>query len=200
MAGERTKMLGGWGCLPESRTQVNCNKGDGVCTGAFSISMAHLSYTADGSIAKGVNFAAQIINGGKLEGNPDGACKYGINIGDIKGAGGAPGAPGAGGAPATGGSPKGKGGGMPKGAGGVPKGTASAPSSPPAPKGTPKEEEAPSAPAATPATESPAEAPAAEVPAAEAPAAEAPAAQTTTPEAEPASPAHSMEGMDGMRV
>ncbi|KAF2423503.1 cutinase, partial [Tothia fuscella] len=58
MAGERTKALGGWGCMPEARTQVNCAKGDGVCTGAFSISAAHLSYTGDGSIAKCVNFVS----------------------------------------------------------------------------------------------------------------------------------------------
>jgi cutinase len=129
MAGERTKMLGGWGCLPESRALVNCAKGDGVCTGAFSISAAHMSYTGDGSIAKGVNFAAQIINGGKLEGNPGGECKYGISAADLqnmKGAGGTGGAPGTGGsAPPTSskGSPKGKGkggsGGMPKGGSGM---------------------------------------------------------------------------------
>lgn len=109
MAGERTKPLGGWGCLPEDRTKVFCNSGDGVCTGSFSISGAHLSYTTNGDIAKGAAFAVQVINGGSLKG-VEGECKYGISAADLpKGAGGAP---------------KGSGGGLPKGSGspkGIPK-------------------------------------------------------------------------------
>jgi hypothetical protein len=164
MAGERTKALGGWGCLPEARTQVNCNKGDGVCTGAFSISVAHLSYTADGSINKGVNFAAQVINGGKLEGNPDGACKYGLNIADLpRPEGGASG--GAKGSPK--GSPKGKGtGSAPKGSG-PPAGGASSPAPAESASATPAPAESSSAtPAPTEAStprssaETPAETPA----------------------------------------
>jgi hypothetical protein len=191
MAGERTKALGGWGCLPESRTQVNCAKGDGVCTGAFSISVAHLSYTADGSINKGVNFAATIINGGKLGGNPDGACKYGINISDLKGVGGAP--PGAGGAPPKsgggGGAPKGKGnpkggaGGIPTGGGisAPPKSTEGAESSDAAPKSTGGAEE--SAPKGGEESSTPPDA--------------APTSDTPAEPAEPAVPA--APEMDGMR-
>jgi hypothetical protein len=110
MAGERTKALGGWGCLPEERTQVFCNKGDGVCTGAFSISAAHLSYSSNGDIGKGASFAAKIINGGKIAG-VEGGCKYGLSLSGGAG-GGAKGGKGPGG---PGGPPKGVGG--PKGAG-----------------------------------------------------------------------------------
>jgi hypothetical protein len=178
MAGERTKALGGWGCLPEARTQVNCNKGDGVCTGAFSISMAHLSYTADGSINKGVNFAAQIISGGKLDGNPGGTCKYAFSIADIPrpdgaAAGGAPSAGGAKGSPK--GAPKGK------GTGSVPKG-----SGPPA--GGSGEPAAASSPA--PAESSPAES---------SPVTPAPAEESTPePSAETPAPMAGMAGHEGM--
>jgi hypothetical protein len=43
-----------------------CNSGDGVCGGAFSISMAHLSYTSNGDIQKGTDFVAKIVNGGSV--------------------------------------------------------------------------------------------------------------------------------------
>jgi len=54
--------LGGWGKLPKEHAMVFCNSGDGVCGGAFSISAAHLSYTSNGDINKGVNFVAKVIN------------------------------------------------------------------------------------------------------------------------------------------
>jgi len=91
--------LGGWGSLPKSHSLVFCNTGDGVCGGAFSISAAHLSYTSNGDIQKGVDFVAKVIN----------------NVGgDVA-------APSAG-APKGAGTPKS--GGMPKGSG-APKGTGS---------------------------------------------------------------------------
>jgi hypothetical protein len=40
---------------------VFCNQGDGVCGGAFSISAAHLSYTSNGTIQKGVDFVASVM-------------------------------------------------------------------------------------------------------------------------------------------
>jgi hypothetical protein len=136
MAGERTKMLGGWGCLPESRTRIFCNKGDGVCDGAFSISTAHMSYTSNGDIGKGVSFAAQIVNSGKLAGNTDGQCHYGISIGDMQAAicknGGAAPAPAASSAPSGKGGKGGKGFSCPQNGGAAPKAGAPAPS----PKGT----------------------------------------------------------------
>jgi Cutinase len=55
------KAMGGWGKLPEERSKVFCNQGDGVCGGAFSISAAHLSYTSNGDIAKGVSFVVDAI-------------------------------------------------------------------------------------------------------------------------------------------
>jgi hypothetical protein len=77
MAGPTTKMIGGgWGCLPEERAKVFCNKGDGVCTGQFSISGAHMSYTSNGDIGKGAAFAAEVISKGALGATP-GGCKYG---------------------------------------------------------------------------------------------------------------------------
>lgn len=149
MAGERTKALGGWGCLPEDRTKVFCNSGDGVCTGAFSISGAHLSYTTNGDIAKGAAFAAQVISGGAIKG-VEGECKYG-NSG-FKGAGGAGGASakgsGGGGTKGTAGA-KGAGGsggglkGVPKGKGKGTGGTGESSAAPPA-----AAEPAPAAPAA----------------------------------------------------
>jgi Cutinase len=117
MAGERTKPLGGWGCLPEDRTKVFCNSGDGVCTGSFSISAAHLSYTTNGDIAKGAAFAVQVINEGPLKG-VEGECKYGLSaasLGGVKGSGGTGGAPKGGGVPKGSVSPKGNR--MPKGMG-----------------------------------------------------------------------------------
>jgi hypothetical protein len=173
MAGERTKALGGWGCLPEDRTQVFCNKGDGVCTGAFSISGAHLSYTSNGDIGKGAAFATQIVNGNKMGGNPGGECKYGISINDIpKGEGG--------GAKAGGGGTKGKG--MPGKGTGAPKGAG------------PKGGGMGGAPAKGSGDSPPA------VPPAEAPAAEASpigSSSVAGPEATGSMPG--MEGMEGMR-
>ncbi|QDS77557.1 hypothetical protein FKW77_001236 [Venturia effusa] len=81
-----SKALGGWGCLPEARTKVFCNTGDGVCGGAFAISMAHLSYTTNGDIAKGAAFALQFINDGNIKGG-EGGCKYGSSM--MGGGGGA---------------------------------------------------------------------------------------------------------------
>jgi hypothetical protein len=52
---------GTWGSLPKERTLIFCNQGDGVCGGAFSISAAHLSYTSNGDIRKGVDFVAKTI-------------------------------------------------------------------------------------------------------------------------------------------
>lgn len=52
---------GTWGSLPAERTLVFCNQGDGVCGGAFSISAAHLSYTSNGDIAKGVSFVVKTL-------------------------------------------------------------------------------------------------------------------------------------------
>jgi hypothetical protein len=95
--------LGGWGSLPKSHTLVFCNSGDGVCGGAFSISAAHLSYTSNGDISKGVEFVSKFITDG------------GEGVSD------APPAP-AGGAPKGGKPPKNSG--MPKGSG-APKGTRS---------------------------------------------------------------------------
>lgn len=107
MAGERTKALGGWGCLPVERTKVFCNSGDGVCTGAFSISAAHLSYTSNGDIGKGAAFAMEMINADVIKG-VEGECKYGLSAASL------------GGAKGTGAAPKGSG--MPKGSSGAPKG------------------------------------------------------------------------------
>lgn len=116
---------GTWGSLPKNRTMIFCNAGDGVCKGAFSISGAHLSYTSNGDIKKGVEFVSRTISAfgndplkaappPPPEARPSGA----------KGSG-------RGGAPKSGGFPKGggpakaggaaKGGGFPKG-GGLPKG------------------------------------------------------------------------------
>jgi len=129
---------GTWGSLPPERTLVFCNQGDGVCGGAFSISAAHLSYTSNGDIAKGVAFVAKQIEAlgpGPLKAAPP---PPGANTGAIpaKGAGGAAAPKGSGGA-----APKGSGGAAPKGSGGagaskgVPKGGSSGPppaASPPA--------------------------------------------------------------------
>ncbi|KAF2397744.1 cutinase-domain-containing protein [Trichodelitschia bisporula] len=124
MAGPTTKMIGGtWGCLPESRSRVFCNKGDGVCTGQFSISAAHLSYTGNGDINKGAAFAAEIVSKGQLGASPEG-CKYGPTGPELQallcanppaGKGGAKGAKGKGGFGALfRRQSKGKGGGTPK--------------------------------------------------------------------------------------
>jgi len=56
----------GWGSLPKERALLFCNTGDGVCGGAFSISVAHLSYTSNGDIQKGTDFVSQIVNGGRV--------------------------------------------------------------------------------------------------------------------------------------
>jgi len=56
----------GWGTLPKERALLFCNSGDGVCGGAFSISMAHLSYTSNGDVQKGTDFVSQIVNGGRV--------------------------------------------------------------------------------------------------------------------------------------
>jgi hypothetical protein len=94
---------GTWGSLPTDRTLVFCNDGDGVCGGAFSISAAHLSYTSNGAIAKGVDFIAKTVEAlgaEPLKGAPPSA---GANTGAIP----------------SGGIPKGEAGGASKGAGGV---------------------------------------------------------------------------------
>jgi len=186
MAGERTKMLGGWGCLPEDRTSVFCNKGDGVCTGQFSISAAHLSYTSNGDIAKGAAFAVAAIN--KMPGTAaaadGGSCKWALNAADYKGAGGAAGGAPGGGAPGKGGAKGGgaKGGAPPKGKGSGGSGMA------PPPKESGGEATAPAPEAAAPAPE--AAAPATEAAAPAAPAEAAPAA--------PAAGGEAMAGMEGM--
>jgi hypothetical protein len=106
MAGATTKLIGGsWGCLPEERAKIFCNQGDGVCGGAFSISGAHLSYTSNGDINKGVEFAMKIINGGKL-GPPTDGCKFSPSASELQAkfcSGGGP----PGGGPPKGGPPKG---------------------------------------------------------------------------------------------
>jgi hypothetical protein len=101
---------GTWGSLPKERTLIFCNSGDGVCGGAFSISAAHLSYTSNGDIKKGVDFVAKTLSA-LGEGPLQAAAAPAPSMGGFGGAGGAPG--GAKGA----GMPKGKG----KGGGGFPK-------------------------------------------------------------------------------
>jgi len=83
--------VGIWGCLPEDRTKVFCNKGDGVCGGAFSISAAHMSYTTNGDVGKGATFASQMISGGKFNGLSGEACRYPLDL--SKGAPPKPGGP-----------------------------------------------------------------------------------------------------------
>ena len=87
--------LGGWGSLPKSHTMVFCNSGDGVCGGAFSISAAHLSYTSNGDINKGIEFVAKIVGGA------------GESVSDAPASAGA--APKGGKIPKSSGSPKGTG-------------------------------------------------------------------------------------------
>jgi hypothetical protein len=100
---------GTWGSLPKNRTMIFCNTGDGVCKGAFSISGAHLSYTSNGDIRKGVEFVSRTISAlgnSPLKGGPPPPPDAG---------------PRGGGAPKNGGAPKSggfrKGGGLPKGDG-----------------------------------------------------------------------------------
>jgi hypothetical protein len=62
---------------------VFCNSGDGVCTGAFAISVAHLSYTTNGDIGKAVSFVQRLIKENKSGG---GECKYSSFTGRPKGA------------------------------------------------------------------------------------------------------------------
>ena len=147
---------GTWGSLPSDRTLVFCNSGDGVCGGAFSISAAHLSYTSNGDIAKGVAFVSKMVDalGSKaLEAAPPPAGAntgaYPAGAGGAPGAGGPPpkgGAPkGAGGAPSKGGAPPKGGAGGPKAGGGMPKGGSGPPAAPPAAEAPASDSPAPDA-------------------------------------------------------
>ena len=41
-----------------SKVKIFCATGDSVCTGGFTITPAHLSYTSSGDTAKGAQFIA----------------------------------------------------------------------------------------------------------------------------------------------
>jgi hypothetical protein len=59
--GDPLKNFGTWGSLPKTRTLINCDPGDGVCGGKFSISEAHMAYLRNGDIQKSADFVAKFV-------------------------------------------------------------------------------------------------------------------------------------------
>lgn len=49
--------------VPKEKVKIFCNDSDGVCKGALSIGVGHLSYTSNGDVKKGADWCKQLVGG-----------------------------------------------------------------------------------------------------------------------------------------